>query len=260
MRIQVASDLHLEFLTQGFPGYRLVEPAGADVLVLAGDIHAAAAALRVFADWPVPVDCIAGNHEYYRADLGTLEPAFAAGPKNGQARMLESRVWEYRGTRFVGATLWTDYALYGDVDAAMAHAQALLMDHRAIRMGDRPFLPGDALALHRRTRAWLEETLATPFSGPTVVCTHHGPHRHSIHTDYEDDPVNPGFLSDLSDLLGLADLWIHGHVHNSFDYRVQGCRVVANPRGYALNRREVTKLSDLVWENPRFDPRLVVEV
>jgi hypothetical protein len=38
MKIQLASDLHLEFLRR-FPGERLITPApGADVLILAGDI------------------------------------------------------------------------------------------------------------------------------------------------------------------------------------------------------------------------------
>jgi len=38
MRIQIASDLHLEHLEWRFPKYRGVEPTDADVLVLAGDI------------------------------------------------------------------------------------------------------------------------------------------------------------------------------------------------------------------------------
>lgn len=28
------------------------------------------------------------------------------------------------------------------------------------------------------------------------------------------------------------DLWIHGQVHYTADYRVDGVRVVCNPRGY----------------------------
>jgi hypothetical protein len=39
MKIQPASNLHLEFLQRDFPGERLIAPAhGVDILVLAGDI------------------------------------------------------------------------------------------------------------------------------------------------------------------------------------------------------------------------------
>jgi hypothetical protein len=48
-----------------------------------------------------------------------------------------------------------------------------------------------------------------------------------------------------------VQLWIHGHTHDSFDYRLNGTRVLCNPRGYAR---------DGVNENPMFDPQLVIEV
>jgi hypothetical protein len=48
------------------------------------------------------------------------------------------------------------------------------------------------------------------------------------------------------------DLWVHGHTHTSFDYEVNGCRVVSNPRGYFQR--------DGSWENSRFDPALVIKV
>ena len=64
MRIQLASDLHLEYLNRQFPGERLIAPAhGADVLVLAGDIGLGSMAVDLFKDWPVPVQYVAGNLE-----------------------------------------------------------------------------------------------------------------------------------------------------------------------------------------------------
>jgi hypothetical protein len=43
----------------------------------------------------------------------------------------------------------------------------------------------------------------------------------------------------------------HGHVHDSFDYLLNGTRVVCNPRGYA---------KDGVNETPLFDCNFVVEI
>ena len=66
MRIQIASDLHLEMLHRSFPGYNPVKPSSsADVLVLAGDIASLTDGVEAFADWPVPVIYVHGNHEAY---------------------------------------------------------------------------------------------------------------------------------------------------------------------------------------------------
>jgi hypothetical protein len=63
--------------------------------------------------------------------------------------------------------------------------------------------------------------------------------------------VNLCFVSDAESLLAGVDLWVHGHTHDSFDYRVGTTRVLCNPRGYAR---------DGMVENPRFDPGLGVEI
>jgi hypothetical protein len=81
-----------------------------------------------------------------------------------------------------------------------------------------------------------------------------------VHPRYAGDLLNAAFVSDLTPLVEQADRWIHGHIHDSFDYRVGKCRVVANPRGYALNRLSAESPEQIEWENPAFDPWLVVEV
>ncbi|GJE04655.1 hypothetical protein [Methylobacterium isbiliense] len=83
----------------------------------------------------------------------------------------------------------------------------------------------------------------------TVVVTHHAPSRRSIHPSCAGDPLNPAFASDLDHLIKAARpaLWVHGHVHSSFDYRISTTRVICNPKGYGA-------------ENLSFDPELVVDV
>ncbi len=66
LRVQVASDLHLEFIKRRFPGERVIKPLqDADLLVLAGDIDIGLGALDAFGDWPVPILYVIGNHESY---------------------------------------------------------------------------------------------------------------------------------------------------------------------------------------------------
>jgi predicted phosphodiesterase len=261
MRIQIASDLHLEVVHQRFPGYNPVAPSDADVLVLAGDIAKGADAVDCFARWPVPVIYVHGNHEAYGMEYGALADQIRARAAGTAVQYLERDAFIVGDVRFLGCCLWTDYALNGTRDRSMALAGRMLHDHRVIRIGEGGrFRPEHALAEHEKALGWLQGQLAVPFGGRTVVVTHHGVAPPSVHPRYADDPGNAAFVSDLRPLLGLADVWIHGHVHDSFDYRVGHARVIANPRGYALNRLGAGAPVELEWENPAFDPALVIEL
>ena len=84
-----------------------------------------------------------------------------------------------------------------------------------------------------KSQAWLRQALAQPFDGPTVVVTHFAPSLLSADPRYGIAPGTAGFCNALDDLLPLATLWLHGHLHCKNDYVRHGCRVVANPLGYA---------------------------
>lgn len=263
MKIQLASDLHLEFLERDWPRERLIGCApDADVLVLAGDIANGAKALTLFAGWPVPVIYLAGNHEFYGQFLDPLRARLREVARESGIHFLDNDSVEIEGVRFLGSTLWTDYQLTQErsqVDS-MRYVEQHLTDHVRIRTDTGVFTTQHALALHLAARAWLQAELNKPFDGKTVVISHHGPHPLSVHPRYVGNPLNPGFVSDLSALMPGVDLWLHGHVHDSFDYQVGKCRVVANPAGYILNRGEVATPSDFSFENRLFDRRLVLEV
>lgn len=262
MRIQLASDLHLDLLARLWPQERLIAPApGADVLVLAGDIHRGLRAIEVFSRWPVPVLYLAGNHEYYEGHWEQLRADLRRAAEGTALRFLDNDVVVFEGVRFLGSTLWSDYSLSGGpLREAMEAAEGFLLDHRRILTRSGPFRAAQALAEHRRSREWLADELSSERSMPTVVITHHAPHPASIHARFAGSPLNGAFVSDLTDLVGQPDVWLHGHVHDSFDYRVGRCRVVCNPRGYALNRNQAVSVGDLRFENPAFQSQLVIEL
>jgi predicted phosphodiesterase len=265
MRIQLASDLHLEWLARNVPSARLVERVpDVDVLVLAGDIAKGPQALELFADWPVPdIVYIAGNHEFYGREWEATRAEVRSAARGTRVHFLDNEAVVLNGVRFLGATLWTDFELPGlgiDPATAMAAVQEALLDYRHIRTASGPLLAADTLRDHRVARAWLERELQVPHAGPTVVVTHHAPHPLSVHPRYAGDPVNAGFVSDLTPLLEQADLWLHGHVHDSFDYRVGRARVVCNPAGYIRNVGQVRDGAPVQLENAAFDPRLVIEL
>lgn len=265
MKIQLASDLHLEFPQRDRPGERIIAPVpGADVLVLAGDIADGAEPFRLFANWPTPVRIpiifVAGNHEYYGHLIDPMFRKMREGAALNNIHFLENDSIEIDGVRFLGTTLWTDYCLQRDRTQAhqMEHAQRHLNDHSRIRTGRKLFTPQDALDRHLIARAWLEAELAKPFAGKTVVVTHHAPHPLSVHPRFIGNLLNAAFVSDMSELMPSVDLWLHGHVHDGFDYQVGRCRVVANPAGYIRNRWD--ERENYLFENQTFDKNLLLEI
>jgi Icc-related predicted phosphoesterase len=279
MKIQLASDLHLEHLnrplgtritassSRDLLPKRIIGPVpGADVLVLAGDIADGAYACKLFSDWPsekrVPIILIAGNHEFHDHPIGPIYAKLREGAALNNIHFLENDSIVIDGVRFLGTTLWTDYRLRSNRTQSqlMEYCGTRLKDHYRIRTGRHDFTPQHALVRHEIARAWLEAELKKPFDGKTVVVSHHAPHPLSIHRRYIGDHLNAAFASDLSALMPKVDLWLHGHVHESFDYSIGRCRVVANPAGYVLNRRYAIDPSEYEFENPAFDRNLLVEV
>ena len=262
VKIQIASDLHLDLLDRKFPEFRAVQPTDADVLVIAGDIHRGAEAIAAFRDWPVPVIYVHGNHEPYHAALDDVVEALRRDSAGSNVHYLERDERVVNGVRFLGCCLWTDFNLMPDVTVqAMQESDRCLLDYRRIAIEDgQGFSAAESRKVHAASLAWLTEKLDQPFDGKTVVVTHHAPHPHSIHPRFAGSLINPAFVSDLTALIleRQPDLWIHGHVHDSFDYRIGKTRIIANPRGYARNRHAAETADELTWENPSFDPQLVV--
>lgn len=228
MRLRILSDLHLEIWPVELPR------ADADVVILAGDIANGAAGI----DWArrtfdAPVLYVPGNHEPYDGDFGSTLAALCSAARRTGIGLLDCGEQVIGKVRFLGCTLWTDYSLAPEAAraACIEASRRINPDYRAIRHGDRPFSPEDAIAMHHAQRRWLAQALDHPFEGATVVITHFAPHPGSIAPAFANHPANPGFVVNLESMMGRAALWVHGHTHTFFDYTVSGTRIVCNPRG-----------------------------
>lgn len=252
MKILLLSDLHLSV-------HPLAPPAtDADVVVLAGDLGRPARAAAWARQFDRPTLLVAGNHEYYDGDLATTIEQLHREAEGSAVQVLERQAWCHAGVRFLGCTLWSDHRLYAspeERERGLAQAGRIVRDFTRIRVAPDgpPFTPADSERLFDASVAWLDSQFAQPYDGPTVVVTHFAPSRSSIHERFAGSPLNACFVSDLEPRIRAwqPSLWLHGHVHDSFDYAIGDTRVVANPRGYAPAGRV---------ENPSFDPGLVVEV
>ena len=265
MRILVASDLHLEF-----PQSRYEPPCdGYDVVVLAGDIHCSVAAAVEWADrvFPagIPIIYVPGNHEYYGGVIGEYGQSLKLA--SSRVHLLDRGSVKIDGHFFIGATLWTDFRLSCPTSAAPRCEPMLacrcrsdetiasqnVSDFRLI--GDKSTSHGrfDTEAAAKRfalDKTFIESELDSHFGERCFVVTHHLPSAKSVSPKYANSPINCAFASDLDDLVARADIWIHGHTHDSSDYQIGTCRVVCNPGGYPRGSQR---------ENQRFNPGLVID-
>ncbi|MCX8050163.1 MAG: metallophosphoesterase [Methylohalobius sp.] len=224
MRIHYFSDIHLEFGALDLPQVE------ADVIVAAGDIGIGLEGLHWLAQSKRPVIYVAGNHEFYSHEHGSLIAQLERASDKSPVRFLENRSCVIDGVRFLGCTLWTD--LGGGEEDVTALTDSVNDFHR-IRFDGEPLRPKHCLALHQRSKQWLEAELQIPFAGPTVVVTHHAPTFWSW--DNRPHALNRfAYCSDLRELMHRYEiaLWFHGHTHRVWDYRCATTRILCNPRGY----------------------------
>lgn len=246
MRIQIASDLHLEFHRDG--GDEMIRELSrvsseVDVLVLAGDIvplvkHSGVDAIFAnFLALYTDVIYVSGNHDYY-----------GSSPEQTRERMQELRTTysprlhvldgdrvEINGQGFVGATLWFP-------PPPSARLCRALADYELIQN-----FTSWVYERHARDLTFLNEVIRAN----DVVITHHLPHAKSIDPRYENSQINCFFhAADCDRIVETKQpkLWIHGHTHNSCDYLVGETRVIANPFGYPNE------------PGTNFNPALILEV
>ena len=261
MRVDVCSDLHLEFADLTLPG--------GDVLIISGDACEARYLKKsdyspdsVHFAWEDPrrktgryyrffeEECskyrktilVMGNHEHY---CGRFEKTYDLMRENlpAHVQLMEKETQEIDGVLFVAATLWTD-CNKGD-GLTMFHLKSGMSDYKMITMKNgeiyHRLTPQRTFEEHIRTKEYIEQVLrnnrerATPL--PVVMVTHHAPSKLSIKPQYENDHLmNGGYSSDLSDIMldhPEIRVWTHGHTHDEFKYQIGETTVVCNPRGYS---------------------------
>ncbi len=278
MKLQLLSDLHLEVDPSFIP-----QPApDADLLILAGDIGALPDAplsrhgqpdwcLTRFSpklgNWPVPVVYLPGNHEFDGQDFDACYAALRAHAEGLGMIWLEKETLEMGGVRLIGTTLWTDFDALCHWPQRMPESAPGAMTHRLNarqrashaanfylnKVGTtRHSQPFDATAVRDEAlvcQAWLAAQLQQPFDGKTVVITHFAPSLKSHDPRYGITPGTAGFCNSLDELVPLADVWLHGHLHCPSHYHIGKCQVRTNPLGYAKS-----------GEQAGFEPQWVMEV
>lgn len=221
MKAYICSDLHCEFHEDG--GRKLIVKVlpEADIAIVAGDLAVAdglGPALKLLADKYRQVVYVAGNHDYYNFSLEGVE-AIRHSLNLPNVHWLEDEVTQIEGLRFVGCTLWFGW-----------HRTELEQ-----QISDFQVIAGFRGWVHEKNRRSME-FLRDNVTADSVVVTHHLPSGRSIVPRYQGSPLNCFFACPEAEEILLKKaprLWIHGHTHDSVDYRLGQTRVICNPFGYA---------------------------
>jgi len=263
MIIRILSDLHTEF------GPYQVESTPEDfdtTLILAGDIglykHVEYAKfIQELAGRFCRILMVSGNHEFYSGKMYTEQEKFESRVDRPNVHIMHNDKMVIDGILFVGGTLWTNYR-NGD-PIVMWDAEQGINDYKKIRVaknGYRKLRATDVLAEHHITHRYIVDTVEAEKDNyeKIVVITHHAPSRQSVECMFKNSPLNDAYVNDFDYWIDEhgPDLWIHGHVHQSWDYMIGNTRILCNPKGYPREGRDGSTYN----QNADFEPTLRIEL
>lgn len=239
MKIQLLSDIHVEFWREDQVERleALIRPA--DVLVAAGDINVGRTntlqTLKMLARHYKQVLYCPGNHEYYGGlELNGFNIAHEFSNKlPSNVRMLNPGSIVIDDVEFHGATLWTDFGSHPHTELMY---QKFIQDYRRIP-------DGTAYNL-RSINKHHTEYFKTAYENrdrakKQVFFSHFGPAQECIserwkNVDEASSILNQYFFSSLGEWLATLDdaTWLFGHTHDAVDVTVGQVRCLARPVGY----------------------------
>lgn len=259
MKVQLLSDLHLEFLNKEQVeelADRISYKTSADVLILSGDICSLSPKylnkLDIFLDYIEDsysdIIYVLGNHEYYRTskqevhELGHKLSKYYFNfhiLENSKVSLRDNESVTLGDITFYGTTLWFEET----VEASLMRYS--LNDYSYIK----DFTPD----------IWCREAIqfiknVEDSESKKVLITHHVPHSRFISPRYVGNDMNCFYLTEIGKYLNKFDLVTFGHSHDSVNYQFSDRTLaMSNPRGYLTNKNNE-------GENDKFEYQLVVEV
>ena len=244
LKVQFASDLHLEFLGHPTNAISFIESlqSNADVLILAGDITVSEYlkyTLTLFCSIWKHVVYVPGNHTYYHSSFNTVHNKLRSmSEKLDNLHWLHGSSSTIEGQRFIGGTLWFPE----NKDSTDFFLQQRLNDFRCISD-----IKKNVFLNHNKTKNYLYNNVERD----DIVVTHHLPHISCVDEQFKNDPLNCFYHAKADKLVETKQpkIWHFGHTHSSCDFMLDKTRMICNPHGY---------LGQAV--NPDWNNNLVVEV
>ncbi|MDX3916928.1 MAG: metallophosphoesterase [Pseudosphingobacterium sp.] len=236
MRLQIVSDLHLEFPENS--SYLNSNPliVSGDVLLMAGDIvplisiDSHKAFFDFVSDNFAHTYWLPGNHEYYYSDINCYPQAFEESIRDN-VTLLNNQTITLGKLRLHFSTLWSQIS-----EETAFQIQHGMSDFRLIKYEGYTLTPERYNKLHQISVDFLKASVR-PGSDAfiDIVVTHHVPTFKQYPAQYSGSILNEGFATELRDFIAEtnAAYWIHGHHHvNVPEFMVGRTIVLTNQLGY----------------------------
>ena len=245
MKIQYASDLHLEFADNWriLKQEELLNVCG-DILVLAGDIGYLGDdnyQTHPFWDWASnhyqQVIVALGNHEFYKFhDLASMHDGLI-GEIRPNIHYYYNTVVRIEDVDFIVSTLWAHI----DLDDAYITEHSVTDFHR-ILYGDDILTFSEFNREHKRCFEFIKKSVLESDATHKIVVTHHVPSFQLMSPEFQGSRINGAFTVELTDYIEQSgiDYWIYGHSHRNIDKIIGSTRCVCNQFGYAFQGEHLT--------------------
>lgn len=239
MRIQYASDLHLEFADNWrYLKEHPLENTG-DILILAGDIGYLGDenySKHPFWDWAAEnyqqvIVCM-GNHEFYKFyDVATLPDGYCLEIRSN-VHAYYNAVIHHEETDIIVSTLWSHINLQ---DAYFT--ERVVSDFRRI------LYKGDLMTYtgfnkeHERCLNYIKESAVASTVPIKIVVTHHVPSFQMLSPEFKNSAANGAFTVELFDYIVDSNInyWIYGHSHRNIDKVIGNTKCLSNQLGYVFS-------------------------
>lgn len=253
MRIQYASDLHLEFsVNKKYLERHLIKPAG-EILVLAGDvvpfakISKAMPFLQRLADSYEHIYWIPGNHEYYYGDIPYNKNPLDSFEEKifPNLSLVNNKTIELEQVRLVFSSFWSHVPAN-----QKSYVQKGMADFSLITQNGLPLDCDQYNAWHDKAFAFVQKEVVNATEKQTIVVTHHVPTFFQYPKEFSDSLISAGFATEYFDFIKSSniDYWIFGHHHRNIEpFSIGKTKMLTNQLGY-------------VWheENKGFDDSSVI--
>lgn len=267
MKFYFVSDIYAEGASEKNPIVR--KPTkDIDAIIVAGNVRSGEDLgiflLQMFEDFPeTPVIYVAGDHEHFQSNIPICELVEKFKNESSIIRSSIGKDFFYLENssvtmsindemiKFIGSTLWSGFGRKKcDAEIIATARDSLDIFDACMGMGDkryppsittdfaspRPLVPEDIITFNTLSHQYLEAELKAEFDGRVVVVTHYPPLLRSLNKEDLDDNVKQFHYSDCEYLFNNhIDLWVHGHVGQTLEYKVKNTVVASNPHGNPKN-------------------------